>query len=76
MSKKGFKGELEFDGRIDDNYICKVVMDAGIRDLNIFPIRIVHADKFNHGQYNRYLIGAEIADEHDRWEKLFHLLMH
>jgi len=76
VSKKGFKGELEFDGRIDYNYICKVIMDVGIRDLNIFPIRIVHADKFNHGQYNRYLIGAEIADEHDRWEKLFHLLMH
>ena len=76
MSKKGFKGELEFDGRIDYNYICNVVMDAEIRDLNIFPIRIVHADKSNHGHYNRYLIGAEITDEHDRWERLFYLLMH
>ena len=75
VNEKGFSGELEFDGRID-NYICNVVTDAEVHNPNIFPIRIAHAEKSNHGHYNRYLIGAEITDEHDRWEEMFYLLTH
>lgn len=76
VSKKGFSGNLEFDGRIDSNYVCKVVTDAEVHNSNIFHIRIAHAEKSNHGHYNRYNIGAEIMDEYDRWEEVFYLLTH
>jgi len=74
VSKKGFSGNLEFDGRIDYNYICKVVTDAELHNPNIYPIRIAHAEKSYHGHNSRYLIGAEITDEHGRGEEMFHLL--
>ena len=81
VSKNGFKGELELETEIDSNYMCKnymckVVMDPEVGMTKIFSIRIDHAIKIYQNHHSRYLIGAEIMDKHDSWERLFSLLTH
>ncbi|MBI2471518.1 MAG: GGDEF domain-containing protein [Planctomycetes bacterium] len=76
VSKKGFKGELELETDIDHDYmrnthLCKIIMDTETGSTNIFPVRIVHAKKTNQNHSSCYLIGIEILDGLDSWERLF-----
>ncbi len=73
IGKMGFKGELEFEAKIDDTYPCKIVLDSEVRIPDFFSIRVAYAKKIHH---NRYQIGAQITDGHNIWDRLFTLLTH
>lgn len=81
VSRNGFKGELDLLTDIDTdymcrNYLCKVVMDSENGMPHIFSIRIAHAIKIHQNHHKRYVIGVEILDEQNGWERLFDLLRH
>ena len=81
VNNSGFKGELELETDIDDNYMCnnyqcRVVMDSNMNIPSVFSIRIVHAIKVYQHHHKRYLVGVEILDERENWERLFNLLKH
>jgi diguanylate cyclase (GGDEF)-like protein len=73
ISKNGFKGEVEFEVKNDNTYVCKVVLDSDVRIPDLFSIQVAHARKIRH---NRYQIGAKIVEGHDSWKRLFTLLTH
>lgn len=81
VSKNGFKAEIELETEIagdyaQKNYLCKVVMDSDAGLSETFSIRIVHAARVSPNHYSRYLLGVEVLDKLDTWNKLFVLLKH
>ena len=73
ISKTGFKGEVEFDIKIDNIYPCKVILDSDIHIPELFFIKVVHVRRIHN---NICQIGAEITDGHDGWKRLLTMLAH
>src|SRR3989338_5943605 len=73
ISKTGFKGDVEFDIKIDNIYPCKVILDSDIHIPELFFIKVVHVRRIHN---NICQIGAEITDGHDGWKRLLTMLAH
>lgn len=73
VSQKGFNGELEGRVKIGDIYTCNAILSSTDHEPYLFHIKIIQAKKIHH---NRYLIGAEVIDEDDKWGKIFTLFTH
>jgi len=72
VSKKGLKGEIEYNINVDAVYPFRLVIDAEKFRFEDFDARIAYVKK---GDYGRCQFGAEIIDGNKNWEKFLSTLM-
>jgi diguanylate cyclase (GGDEF)-like protein len=71
ISKKGFRGEIEFEAKTGEVYKGKAALFSEDDVRDIFSVRIANVRRIKH---NRYQFGGEIIDGFDNWNRLFKLL--
>ncbi|MBI5681682.1 MAG: sensor domain-containing diguanylate cyclase [Deltaproteobacteria bacterium] len=66
ISKTGFRGEVEFETKIEDTYTGNVPLAS--QESNPFSMKVVYVKK---NQHNRYEFGAEVIEGSENWKKFY-----